>query len=429
MSVAHSVRAELTWTGDRFERDVRIEINERGRIESIGRELETVDLELTGQALLPGMVNVHSHAFQRGLRGRGERFPEGAGSFWSWRDAMYGLVDALDRDSFAQLSLRAFREMRAAGITTVGEFHYLHHAPGTTDFSLDDALLEAAAAAGIRLVLLLTHYRLGGFGRPLEGGQLRFDTGSEQTLWRQVDELASRLDPELQSIGIAAHSLRAVPPAEIVSLHREARRRGLPFHMHVEEQPREIEDCLAAIGARPLDWILEHLEPSFEFTAVHCTHAPAERIRELVGRGAHVCVCPLTEANLGDGIPDLQEIAAGRGVCLGTDSNARISMQEEMRWLEYGQRLRSGRRGVWRDATGGVARTLFDAATIEGARALNLPAGRIAHGGPADLVAIDLAHLSLAGHDEESLLAAFVLGARDDAIAATCVAGRWSDHR
>jgi formimidoylglutamate deiminase len=198
--------------------------------------------------------------------------------------------------------------------------------------------------------------------------------------------------------------------------------------MHVEEQPREIEECAQATGKRPLEWILETLRPEFEFTAVHCTHSPSEQLRELIGRGAHVCVCPLTEANLGDGIPRLPVAAGSRGVCLGTDSNARISMQEEMRWLEYSQRLAAGSRGIWRDDAGSVARTLFDAATIEGARALHLPAGRIAPGGPADLMAIDLGHPSLAGHDDDTLLPAFVFGARDDVITATCVGGRWVEH-
>lgn len=424
--------AELTWTGERFEQGVAVGVGKDGRIASVERGDGALRPgggaveRLPGRALLPGFVNAHSHAFQRGLRGRGERFPEGSGSFWSWREAMYELVGGLDRERFRALCLRAFGEMRAAGITTVGEFHYLHHAADVADYGLDEMLLEAAAEAGIRLALLQTYYRWGAPGRPLAGAQRRFRSDSVAAFLAQLDRLAGLLDPRLQSLGIAAHSLRAASPDEVAELWAEAERRELPFHMHVEEQVREIVECAAAYGRRPLELLLERLPLSQRFTGVHLTHTDPADLPRFAAAGAAACLCPTTEANLGDGIPDLPALlAAGGAVCLGTDSNARISMIEEARWLELGQRLVRERRGVALDGSGRVATTLLHAATANGARALGVEAGEIRPGAWADLVAIDLAHPELEGWTEETLLESIFLGAGDRVIAGTCVGGSW----
>ncbi len=443
------IEAELTWTGTRFERGVRVAVGEDGRIAAIGPTAEPgagedgggpAPLRLPGRALLPGFVDAHSHAFQRGLRGRGETFPAGAGSFWTWREAMYGLVDSLDPERFGALCRTAFAEMRSAGITTVGEFHYLHHAdPEAADFRLDDALLEAASEAGIRLVLLETYYAAAGPGRPPEGAQRRFRSPSLDAYWRQMDRLAGLLDPARQSLGAVAHSLRAASPDEVAALHGEAERRGLPFHLHLEEQVREIEACRAAYGRRPMELLLDRVEVSPRVTAVHCTHSDPGDMTRFGAAGGTVCLCPLTEANLGDGIADLPGIrASGAGLCLGTDSNARISMLEEARWLELVQRLARERRGVLREEgpgpdpdagpdAGRVATVLLDAAAGAGARALGVEAGAIRPGAWADFVAIDLASPELAGWTEETLLESLLLGAGDRAIAATCVGGKWRE--
>ncbi|MEP7176504.1 MAG: amidohydrolase family protein, partial [Gemmatimonadales bacterium] len=194
------LEADLTWTGAAFESGIQIAVDTGGRVEAVGALGRAGATRLRGIALLPGFVNAHSHAFQRGLRGHGERFPAGAGSFWTWREAMYALVDSLDRASLRRISARAFAEMRDAGITTVGEFHYVHH-EHEGDFALDEAILEAAADAGIRLVLLYTFYATGAPGRPLAGGQRRFATPTVDGFWRQVDRLAARLDPATQTLG------------------------------------------------------------------------------------------------------------------------------------------------------------------------------------------------------------------------------------
>ena len=422
------IQADLTWMDGSFRPGVTVAVGVNGRVESVGSAHHSGSgafRRLEGMALLPGFVNAHSHAFQRGLRGAVERFAGGAGTFWSWRDGMYALAASLDRDALGQLCRRTFSEMRSAGITAVGEFHYLHHETDH-DWAFDDVVLESAAEVGIRLVLLQACYSAGGIGRPLDREQRRFDTVNLPTYWRQWDRLARRLDPRTQSLGVVAHSVRASTLGEIKALHAEAVRRRLPFHIHVEEQRREIEESMAAYGRTPMRLLCEELSTADGITAVHCTHTAAADMASFLQRGGRICVCPLTEANLGDGIPDLTgPHAAGARLSLGTDSNARISAIEEMRWLEYGQRLRAERRGALADSRGGVAACLLEAATSGGAAALGLGGGRIAPGEWADFVAVGLDSVPLAGEPAEGLLEAIVFGAGNESVAGTFVGGKW----
>jgi formimidoylglutamate deiminase len=377
-------------------------------------------------AHLPGFVNAHSHAVQRGLRGRGERFPAGAGSFWTWREAMYRLVEELDHDALRALTERAFREMLAAGITTVGEFHYLHHAGDgdpAGDWALDRAVIDAARATGIRLVLLQVYYRTGGIGLALEGAQRRFDGRSVDAFLARADALRSELDPARETLGIAPHSLRAASLDEIARLHSEARARDLVVHMHVAETRKEVADVRAAYGRAPLELLVERLDFGRGFTFVHGTHALPELVRAAFERGASLCLAPTTEANLGDGIPRLERVPEGQ-LAHGTDSNARISMLDEMRWAEYGQRLLREERGAFASPAGDVARSLLVAATAGGARALGIHAGALEPGAFADLVAIDLAAPELAGWEADTLLESLVFGAGERALAGTWVGGR-----
>lgn len=430
MKSGEILEADLTWTGEAFEAGVQVVIGADGRIEAVGRLGVSPTHRLAGRAILPGMVSAHSHAFQRGLRGSGERFPQGAGSFWTWREAMYALVESLDAEAFRRLSVRAFLEMRDAGITAVGEFHYFHHSPRGPDWAFDRLILEAAAEAGIRIVLLGACYRTGAIGEPLGPAQRRFAAASLAEYWERMDELAERLDPRTQALGAAAHSIRAVPPDEIADLQAESSRRGFPFHIHVEEQRAEVEACVRAFGHPPMAVLLDTLGRAGDWTAIHCTHTRPEDMVRFLSAGGRICACPLTEANLGDGIPDLSRILGAEGrLSLGTDSNARICMTEEMRWLEYGQRLAGERRGVVVDNQGSTARALLRIATEGGARALGLDAGRLAPGHWADLMVIDPNTPSLVGCDESSLLDAWVFGSGNDAVVATCVAGRWRESR
>jgi formimidoylglutamate deiminase len=439
---AQVIEADLTWTAEGFAAGIQLSVDGAGRIAAAGRLGLTPTLRLHRRALLPGLVSAHSHAFQRGLRGHGERFAGGTGSFWSWREAMYELADRLDEDGFERLCEQTFREMLAAGITAVGEFHYFHHrrpaaASGARparaayrDYGLDAAVLRAAAAAGIRIVLLNTYYRTGGIGQPLAGAQRRFESPAPAPFWEQMDRLAGALAGPAQTLGAAVHSLRAAPPEDLAAIYEEGRRRGMVVHLHVEEQRREIADCLAFYGRRPMQLVLATLPSAAGLTAVHCTHTAGEDMERFLDAGGAACICPLTEANLGDGLPNLEPPARrGDRLSLGTDSNARISLCEEMRWLEYGQRLRAESRGMLRDAAGDVAPTLLRAATLGGARALGLPCGDLAPGCWADLVAIDLAHPALAGWEPATLLPTLLFGAGDDAIAATAVGGDWKHRR
>ncbi len=420
------IEADLTWVQGRFERDVKITIGSKGQIEAVGISELTPTVRLRERAILPGMINAHSHAFQRGLRGCGERFPHGSGSFWTWREALYELVDQMDEQRIYALSKQAFDEMLAAGITTVGEFHYLHHDARCEGYAFDEIGLKAAADAGIRLVLLNAYYAAGGIGKPLEGAQRRFGSMSLDVFWSQMDGLETLIDHQTQSLGVVAHSIRAVDIEDIAALHEEALRRGLVFHIHVEEQRKEIEDCMAHYGKRPMQLLNERMQIDNQFTAIHCTHTDSTDMASYLAAGGNVCICPLTEANLGDGIADVPKILEHNGrICLGTDSNARISFVEEMRWLEYVQRLAGERRGVCTDESDSCASALWHMATTNGAHALGIKTGRVEAGYAADFVAINLNHPSLADWTDDTLLDAMVFGSSNEAIAATCVNGRW----
>lgn len=423
------------YVGGRFEPDLSVEVSD-GVVTQVGPaapggavSLEAV--ELPGVALLPGFLNNHSHGFQRALRGRGQRFPAGAGSFWTWRQAMYDLVEGLDADRLLRVTTRAFTEMRQAGFSRVSEFQYLHHdRPDRFDFAFDQVIVEAARLAGIRLHLLLAAYQTSDCaGGALSAAQARFATPDLDRLWDQLDALsAAGVD-----VGVVAHSIRAVPPDSLAALWRGARARGIELHMHVEEQLREIEECKAAHGGRtPLAVILDVFageggpDPDkpggASFTAVHCTHSDPEELGELLRRGGRVCVCPTTEADLGDGVPaaaaaDLLARHPGQ-VSIGTDSNARISALEELRWLEYAQRLTRRARGVWTDPAGELGPTLLTIGTGTGS-----PTAGIAGGAPADFAEVDLTHPALADVPPEHLPTALVLGCPDDVIQATWIRG------
>jgi formimidoylglutamate deiminase len=321
--------------------------------------------------------------------------------------------------------------MRAAGITTVGEFHYVHHRdPDAADYAFDEVVLAAAAEAGIRIAFIQSYYHTGAVGQPLEGPQRRFNSPSPRVYWEQMDRLAARLDPRRETLAASVHSLRAAGVEDLAAIYEEARRRDLPFHIHVEEQEREIEDVIAYYGRRPMALLLETLGTATDLTAVHCTHTDGEEMDRFLSAGGTVCLCPLTEGNLGDGIVNVPRAHPISGAfCLGSDSNARISPIEEMRWLEYAQRLATENRGILRDGEGNVARVLLEAATAGGAGALGVEAGRIEPGLWADFAALDLDSPLIAGWTPETLLESVIFGATEEVVAATCVGGEWVEHR
>jgi len=374
-------------------------------------------------AYLPGFVNTHSHAFQRGLRGRGENFEHGVDSFWGWREEMYNLVDELSIDQFRGLCVQSFLEMRDSGITSVGEFHYFHHNK-ETDYAMDRAILDAATEVGIRIVMLHAFYKEGGFNEPLSGKQVRFGTSSLSQWWEQVDNLTSQVDGVMQRIGTVAHSVRAVDIETIKEISIGAVQRGMPMHIHLEEQRQEIDECIATHGVTPMALLNDAIEVSPMVTAVHCTHSSAADMEGWISSGGNVCLCPLTEANLADGVCDLHRVLKQGGcVSLGTDSNARISMLEEMRWMEYVQRVTREVRGVCVADDGSMSRYLIDVATKNGARCLGLSAGVIEVGKLADFAIIDLQHPQLAGIASDNLATAICCGADNSVITKTIIAG------
>jgi formimidoylglutamate deiminase len=429
------IEPALLYLDHKFVPGARVEITADGRFGRVGTFEGQTTRALPNTALMPGFVTAHSHAFQRGLRGLGDRFPASAernaedpSGFFAWREAMYALVDRLTPEVVYTLSVRCFAEMRAAGFTSVGEFHYTRHASAQERFAFDEQVVRAASEAGIRLVLIDTYYQTGGIGQPLRGGQERFETRTVDEYMAQHDKLESLCRGQGFGIAMCAHSVRAAPVEAIRVLHAESVRRGQPFHMHVEEVAAETKACEAAYGKRPMQLLCDEIEIDSRFTAVHCTHTNAEDMFRFGARGGRVCLCPLTEGNLGDGVPDLPGmVQSGAGLCIGTDLNARISPFEEVRSLEYVQRVADERRGVVRDAHGRTAEPLLAIATLGGAQALGLDAGTIATGRLADLCAVNLNHANLAGTGHLELPAALVYGCSTEVVEATCVGGRWGD--
>jgi formimidoylglutamate deiminase len=413
----HVYNPELAWLGGLFAANTSITV-EDGTIVEIGDG----DGSDKG-AFLPGFVNAHSHAFQRGLRGRGEHFEEGADTFWSWREEMYQLVDELSVSDFRSLCINSFSEMRSAGITTVGEFHYLHH-DQEADYAMDQAVLDAANEVGIRIVLLHGFYAHGGFGASTSCGQKRFETHCIDAWWKQLDDLANSVDGNMQRVGTVAHSVRAVDLESIQGIALGSIQRGMPMHIHLEEQRQEIEACLEAHGVTPMALLNDAIEVSPMVTAIHCTHTAPADMEQWLSTGGNVCLCPLTEANLADGVCAMHRIVKQGGcISLGTDSNARISMLEEMRWMEYAQRLTREERGVCVDLDGNMANFLLDAATINGARSLGVQVGKIEVGKLADFAVLDLQHIQLHGVLPEHLPAAICCGCDNAIIDRTIING------
>jgi formiminoglutamate deiminase len=339
---------------------------------------------------LPGLANAHSHAFHRALRGG----TAGQDSFWTWREAMFEVAARLTPERYLALARAVFAEMALAGITCVGEFHYVHHQADGTRYAdpnaMGQALLAAAAEAGIRITLLDTAYLSAGFGAPPGERQRRFSDG-DAAAWA---ERAAALRPaEHARIGAAIHSVRAVPAGQLATVAGWAAERQAPLHVHLSEQPAENEACHAAYGTTPTRLLADHGALGPRTTAVHATHLEAEDIRLLGGTGTTACFCPTTERDLADGIgPAPALAAAGCPIALGSDSHAVIDPFEEARALETHERLRTGRRGHW------PAVRLLEAATAAGHAALGWPeSGRIAPGALADLTTITLDSVRTAG--------------------------------
>ena len=368
-----------------------------------------------GTLRLPALTTAHSHAFQRAMRGRAQRpLAPGADDFWTWRGQMYELASSLTPESIHRVSLVAFRELARAGVRTVGEFHYVHHQADGTPYGdrtvLADAVILAAREANLRIALLRVAYHRDGPGRPAEPGQRRFCDPSIDDVLGDVDTLRARYagDPDVV-IGLAPHSVRAVPPDWLAPLGQYAKARDLPLHMHVAEQAREVSECVAETGRRPVELLADSGLLSPRFVAVHATNLLAHEAALLGDAGAFACLCPTTERDLGDGLPDIGALRrAGVRLCTGVDSHVLVDPIEDLRALETHERLRTRSRVTFEPPrTGTPAEDLWRSGSLEGSAACGFFDG----GGPAGgEIAIPEGHPSLELVPPEFLLDAIVFG-------------------
>ena len=386
-----------------------------------------LDLVRVG-ALIPAGHNLHSHAFQRAMAGMTERRGHPQDSFWTWRQLMYRFLDQLTPEDVEAIAAFVQMEMLEAGYASVCEFHYLHHAPGGRPYDrlaeLAERVIAAAQQTGIGLTLLPVAYEVGGCdGRALQGGQQRFgnDWARFARLWEEARAAMAAL-PEDAVIGVAPHSLRAVRRetlADCASLPG-------PFHMHLAEQLAEVEEVQAAWGARPVEWVLEHLAPGPRHVFIHLTQMTPHETTALAATGAVAGLCPITEGSLGDGIFDgVRWLQAGGAFGVGSDSNIRIAQAEELRGLEYSQRLRDRGRAMLASEDRSTGRVLLEGAARGGAQAAGRTSGAIAVGAWADLVALDLDAVDLAGRQGDGLLDGWIFAGDDRMVAEVWSAGRW----
>jgi formimidoylglutamate deiminase len=400
-----------------------------GTIQSItvGAKPEATDVRV--DTLLPALSNLHSHSFQRAMAGMTEYRALGRDSFWTWRDLMYRFVNRMTPEQIEAIAALVFMEMQEAGYAAVGEFHYVHHQHDGTAYDnvaeLSERIFAAAATTGIGLTHLPVLYTYGGAGqRALSEGQRRFgnDVEAFEKLVAQVRNGLSSLPTDAR-LGIAPHSLRATSPADlaaVVALHRDG-----PIHMHIAEQPQEVRDVEAWLGARPVAWLLDNLDVDSKWCLIHATHMTDAETEALAKSGAVAGLCPVTEANLGDGpFNGPTYLQAGGRFGVGSDSNVNISLVEELRTLEYSQRLRDLARNVMVLDEGSVGQTLYLAAAVGGAQALGRKAGRIAVGCLADVVAIDSQAASLCALGVDQLLDGLVFAAKDNVVTDVWSAGR-----
>lgn len=407
--------------------NVRIRVA-AGRIQKIDQDQAADPDDIVAGIVIPGVANAHSHAFQRALAGHTEqRGPDDQDNFWTWRTRMYRLAGLVDADRLTAIARQAYSEMLSSGYTTVAEFHYLHSEPGgsTTDDTMLQAIVTAAADAGIRLTYVPVLYERAGFDQPEpRDEQRRFTMGLDDFVDHY--ERARQLAGENFSVAIGAHSLRAVSASSIARLAKLAERDSCPMHIHIAEQSAEVDQCQSYHGARPVEWLLGEFSLAPNWCLVHATHMTDEEVTALSATGAVVCLCPSTEANLGDGLFPLQKWLAQEGrIAIGSDSHISINPFEELRWLEYGQRLVAQARNISAIRRTHTGRSLFEEAIHGGAQACGIGSGTLHTGALADLVVLDDQSPMLVGHDTESFLDALVFSGFTLPIERVMVNGEW----
>lgn len=423
-----TIFARSALIGDAWFQDVRVEIRE-GEITSVTADSTAVDGDTGVQVLLPALSNLHSHTFQRAMAGMTEYRAAGRESFWTWRDLMYRFLDRLTPEQVEAIAAQVFLEMQEAGYAAVGEFHYVHHQPGGAPYDqlseLSQRIFAAAGASGIGLTHLPVLYSRGGVrDEVLAGGQLRFGNDTEQFL-RLADEARGALAglPADARLGIAPHSLRAVAPDGLEQVL--AATPSGPVHIHISEQVQEVEDVQAVLGQRPVSWLLDNADVNARWCLIHATHMAAAETAAMARSGAVAGLCPITEANLGDGIFNgAAYLEEGGAFGVGSDSNVRIALGEELRSFEYSQRLRDKSRNILAAEGGSTGQRLYNGAARGGAQALDRNAGEIAPGRLADLVAIDRTAPALCALSDAQLLDGLCFAAGEGIVTDLWSAGR-----
>ena len=434
MFCASSLWCPLVLTETGWRENVRIDINPQGGIAGLSPDtaVHTLqdDVMRVDGALVPAIPNLHSHAHQRAMAGLAERSGGKKDSFWTWREAMYRMLERLVPEQLYAIARMLYLEMLEAGYTHVAEFQYLHHDPSGNPYSCRaEMTLQCARAAsdvGIGFTAVPVLYRYAGFGaEPAGPGQLRFVNDADEFL-----EIFSAVAASLgsnQIVGMAPHSLRAVDAA-LLQYVLGAVPAGIPIHLHIAEQIREVDDCVAWSGMRPVEWLFRHFEPNEHWCLIHATHVTPEEVVQLARSGAVVGLCPTTEGNLGDGVfPAVDYLARGGRFGIGSDSHISISPVEELRWLEYGQRLVRQERNCLAppDGAGGhTGEALLIAAASGGTRACGYSGGSIASGMRADLISLDTGHPRLYGRTGGELSDSWVFSGNDCAIKQVFVAGK-----
>ncbi|CAM3814119.1 formimidoylglutamate deiminase [Roseateles saccharophilus] len=424
------LHAPLAWVDGRWQRDVLLSI-ENGHWAEVQPGLPLPpDAERLGGPLIPSLVNAHSHAFQRAFVGLAERREAGQDDFWSWRDRMYALALRISPEQLRAVATQLYGELLRGGYTQVCEFHYLHHPAAGEHF--DDelamawALAEAAEDAGIGLTLLPVVYTRSGFGAGgLRPDQHRFAADADWA-WNASQRIAGAGLPRVNA-GLALHSLRGAAPEDIARLCRLAGDADLALHIHVAEQIAEVDACVAATGRRPIQWLADEVGLDPRWQLVHATHALPAEIAAVAASGAGIVICPGTEANLGDGLADLPRwLAGGVPMTVGSDSQVTRGWVEELRWLEYGQRLVAQKRNVAADPAvqPSSAARLFDAAVTGGARAAGFARWGLTPGARADALVLNRDADALRGLPDEALLDAVVFGSNGSPWQSMWVAGR-----
>lgn len=419
---------------DGWARDVRFLVDAKGDIAAVAANAPRGEAALLPGIVLPGMPNLHSHAFQRAMAGLTEHASAGEDDFWSWRETMYGFLAKLNPRDMEAIATQLYVELVKHGFTSVAEFHYVHADPKgeayETVTEMADRLIAAASAAGIGMTMLPVVYRAGGFGAaPLSDRQKRF-APSEDVFADLYERLARRHrgDPNVR-VGLAPHSLRAVPPDHLARVVDLARRldKTAPIHIHISEQPKEVAECVAWSGMTPIAWLAANAPVDDAWCLVHATHATPDEVATMAQRRAIVGLCPTTEANLGDGIFPLPEFAAQGGLWgIGTDSNVCSSPVEELRWLEYGLRLTRLKRNVAAKVAGGsTGAFLFDRAAEGGAQACGRKVGKLAVGWRADFVVLDPEHPSLLAREGEGLVDSWLFAGNSNPVRDVVIGGEW----